>query len=253
MIIANNGIRLNVQQDGTHVSFVVEEQTKEATKILGYHKVLTDDQTGFSLRSNEKPSFNKKLKRFFLRGSDKDNHEKVVEMAFRSAREATNAIEALGRLINEVKWPEDISPMTHNIGQPESGGTTDVRFAIITKQQAMKLNLSAKNYFPEERTWVPKKGIVTLNQHYNEHISQCAQILNLATDPNCKIKQKHVINAHKINAERSTKALQLFRDSFDKAEREGYLIEFWRLVSAIRGPDDARLRGERAIIPPNHP
>jgi hypothetical protein len=239
MIIGANGIRIEANVQGNVLTYRVVEQTKRATDTLNYLGEIVDEDTGLRLRSNKRPSFNKTTGKFFIRGIEKTRDNDPVEVAFKSAAKAKEAVEALERLVGGVQLPPGIVPANHNdIAAPEPGGTTAVRFALITKDQANKLCLTGKKFYPEERYWKPARPIRTINKHYNEHIGQVVDVLNKASKKNdTSLSENQVVNPHRATTKGSRQAVEAVRDLFDRAEQNGYLVELWRVVTGIRGPD----------------
>lgn len=234
MLIKQNGVAIESNINGKVLAFQVIEQSKEFKDILKHFGNIQDPESKFSIRSNKYPAFSKKLNRFFVRGNIKEGEDKIVEIAFSSIKEAQEAQDALKRMVELVKWPEDIEEHNHNIGQPHPGGTTYLRFALITSSQARHLNLSAKEFYPEARQWENCEPIVTENKHYNEHIGQAVDVMNKAHGAQTDAQ---IINQHRVTNEQATMALDAIKKGFDKAEKEGYLIAYWRLITGIRGPD----------------
>src|SRR5688572_27972616 len=121
MILANNGVKLNVEVVGRSLQMQVLAQSKDATQYLHAIGQITDEETGLSIRSNKKPSFNHKTKRFFLRGTEQDHQEKVVEAQFPSTKEAKDAIAALDRMLDEI-GKVDLDKVNHQGGEVVPGG-----------------------------------------------------------------------------------------------------------------------------------
>lgn len=235
MLIEENGIKLEVNTDRNILKFKVLEQDAQASAIIKTFGPIKDDETGFVLRSNKYPACLKKRGKFFLRGSDKDQDNKEVVIEFESSRKATEAKEALCRLVSKVVEPEDLFEGEDHDQEIVPGSTTDVRTALITRSQAMHLDLDGKKIYPKERRWVKTKAVVTNNRHYNEHISQVVDVLNKALGGKEVIG--NVLNPHKVSSKQARQAVEAIRNMFDEAEKNGYLVALWRVVTGVRGPD----------------
>ncbi len=255
MLIQGKGISIDANVNGGVLTFSVIEQKKEASEALSLLGLVNDKDTGYSLRMNERPAYNKSKKRFFVRGKDKESNDKLVTINLKSSAEANRALQALQRMVAKVEVPK--ATATGNRVIYAKGGTTGVRFAIIKRSQAMFLDLTGKKFYPEERFWIPNtKPVVTENRHYNEHIGQVVDVLNKAHEP-ATPNDDNIINAHKATPTRSRQALDAVRRGFDEAEAGGYLVEYWRTITGIRGPDfvdepDKKQEPDEADIP-RHP
>jgi hypothetical protein len=231
MIIRNNGIEIAASVTGNNLKYTVISQTPEATDALKKLGNVADEETGLRLRSNNYPNFNHKERMFYVRGLDntKDNKETVAK--FNSSAEAREAMHALDRLVDKVTKPERM--------MPAEGGTTHVRMALISKSQAQKLKLSAKNHYPDKHEWSQSKAIKTVNTHYNEHIGQVVDVLNKSLGKVKAEMAEGVVNPHKVCSDDARYAVEQFRKLFSDAEKagDGKLVAIWRLVSGVRGPD----------------
>src|SRR5687768_12558019 len=122
----DNGLVIEAHQDGRRLTYQVVKQSNEATRALSLFGLINDD-SGFSLRANKYPSYNKKTKRFFVRGTQKAKDNERVEIDFKSIAEAQQALQALTRLAGAVRMP-DVTDPNHKdeIARPQPGGTTHV-------------------------------------------------------------------------------------------------------------------------------
>lgn len=235
MIIEGNGISIDAEVEGRTLCYRVTRQTKEATGIINAIAPVLDEESPFTLKSNKHPSFNKKLNRFFVRGYNKEEDEKVVSINFKSTALATQALAALERLVKNIVLPDGVSPCHSDSMKPVPGGTTHIRFAFLNRSMAEKIQLTGKKYYPDEVVWdVGTKPIKTINRHYNEHIAQGVDVLNKAFG---NAKTKGVINPHNVTHDQALSAVNALREMFNHAHENDYLIAFWRMVTALRGPD----------------
>lgn len=260
MIIEGQGIRLWAEVRGSCLRFRVEEQSDDATDALKLLRLVNDDETGFSLKSNKRPSYSHNTKRFFVRGTEREYHDKTVVCNFKSAEEANLALQALQRMVAKVVKPqivEDSNVHGRKMGKPVAGGTTHVRWGIIPRSIAVKLDLTAKEYYPDEPNWpepahvgegskakiakFPIKPICTRNGHYNEHIGQAVDVLNKhhmhANGIRHADTDASIVNPHKVSPLQGYQAVELLRRAFKEAEAGGFEVAFWRIVTGIRGPD----------------
>ncbi len=236
MVIEANGIRLDVSQEGRTLRYTVLEQSKEATKTLKFLGHVRDDETGFTLRSNARPSYKKDTRRFFIRGSEEDKNDKTVKATFPTAQEARNAVAALKRLLEKVVKPDIVDPQHNDQAAPLAGGTTHVRFAFINREMAEKLVLTGKKHYPDEVIdWEPTEPVVTKSRHYNEHIAQVVDVLNKSLEE--PVQVEGVINPHKVTPEQAKKTVEFMRSCFQYALEEDIMVPFWRVVTGLRGPD----------------
>lgn len=234
MIIEKNGIKIDASVRGNVLTYKILKQTKKASKFIKLFGVLQDNETGFSLRINNKPSFNSNIKRFFLRGKDSDKDEAVVTHTFGSTAEATQAMNALDKLIGKITRPQALVLGAENI-RYDKGGTSAVRFALITHDLAKKLHLTGKEYFPDELFWKEAEPTVTSSRHFNERIAQAVDVLNKAH--NFDGGKGNVIHPEKVSPEQAKKAVEAIRKLIVKADKDDYLVALWRLFGGIRGPD----------------
>jgi hypothetical protein len=235
MLIKGKGISVEADVNGGVLTYRVVEQTKEASNALTLLGIVRDKDTGYSLRTNDFPSYNKNKKRFFVRGKEKSGDGKSVVVDFKSTTEAARAFQALQRMVSKVSVPQASADGRGVIYA--HGGTSGIRFALIKRSQAMILDLTGKRHYPDERFWIPNTPpVVTVNRHYNEHIGQVVDVLNKAHEA-ATPADEDIINAHKATPARSRLALAAVRRLFDEAERDDYLVELWRTVTGIRGPD----------------
>jgi hypothetical protein len=239
MILDKNGIKVDVSTDGHVLYFRVLEQSEEATEALTLLGQVHDD--GFTLRSNKFPAFNRKTKKFFVRGRGHKKDDRKVTVEFKSAKEATDAMEALDRLLDKVRKPQINldDPRDIVVGRAivRQGGTSHVRMAFINKEKAKRLELTGHDNYPNEVVeWKPCEPVVTNNRHYNEHIAQVVDVLNKSVQDDNDVLG-HVINPHRVTQAQAKKAIKAVRKLFDDAERDDYLVAIWRVVTGIRGPD----------------
>lgn len=262
MIINTNGISINIATKGNVLKYKVLEQTKEATEILRKLTSITDPETGFSLRTNERPSYNKKAKRFFLRGIQKHKDNRQVKITFPSSKEASEAAEMLRKLVEKVVEPE-YNEYTHesdsNAGAAVPGGTAHIRFQFINREMAERLRLTNCSLYPEEiPEWMPTKPLHLKNDHANEHLAQCVDVLNKSIkDP---IKVHGIINPHKASVDGSKKAVELLKSCFQYSVENDCLVEFWRLITAQRACDVIKRYSKKSYekreanyVEPRHP
>ena len=233
MLIKDNGIEVQVGVKGNDFVFKVASQTEEATRLLRQSdKAIRDEATGLGLYSNKFPTWGPKQKCFFVRGSSKGKNNNEVKVPCASPAKAREAMYTFISLVSQIKPSERMVPTL--------GGTTHVRQAIITDKQAKILQLTANKHYPTERAWKATKGIVTENNHYNEHISQVTDVLNKSLPGRLPSGIKDgVVNHHKVTAPSAQYAVDAVKNLFDRAEREGktHLVAVWRLVSGMRAPD----------------
>lgn len=239
MIIDRNGIKIEAVVEGASLKYKVLEQSSTFTNNLKLHQVITDSATGFNIRSNLKPAYKHKSKRFYVRGFQQENHNDEVLCEFDYASQAQQALQALERLVDKVIQPEDVQKLEHKKeSQFKRGGTSYLRNALLTKQQAIKLGLTGKNFYKTDRYWksdtVPIK---TISFHWSDHQAQATSIFNKFANPNFKDKKDAASNPHYVTVEQARKAVEAARNQFDKAEEEDYLIAYWRLITAIRSCD----------------
>lgn len=247
MILEKNGIKIDVRIEDNILIFKVLEQTKEATNLLRTYKHVRDNQTGYSLRSNEKPSFNKNERRFFIRGSDKTANDKTVTVKLKTHKEATEALEALNRLLDKVVPLTDRDLEANEIRMGNAivalGGTSMFRFCLLSKSMADTLQLTGHKLWPDKSPleWVPCKPLLEGHWHWDEHSTQACDVMNKAHMSEEEYKNAgfddKVCNPHKATRLGSKKALKALRDFFQKAEEGGYLIEAWRLITFVRSTD----------------
>jgi len=238
MLINGQGIIVETEVRGSLLKFKVNEQTQEATENLKFYCVLTDNVTGYSLRVNKRPNFNRDLKRFFLRGSVEADNEKQVKIKFETPEKAQEALSALERLIAQVV-PPVFDMMQHNdqMGEATRGGTSDFRFSFINRAMAQRLNLTGKNLYPVEIVDVDPttKSVVVKSAHATQHLAQGFDVLTKACGK--VAHQGNTPNAHFVNNQQAERAVELLRSCFQLAFEEDFLVAFWRLVSNTRAPD----------------
>ena len=179
MIINNNGIRLDVQLNGRHLSYQVLEQSPEATERIQSVSEVKDDDSGISIRSNRFPSFNQEHKRFYLRGLEAKKNNKVVQAEFKTEAEAAEAVQGLRRIIDFIT-PENFPVQKkQSHGKVQSGGTSHCRFYFINRSMAKILCLTGHNHYPIETIdWKVSKPVVTKNKNYNTRIAGIVNVLN---------------------------------------------------------------------------
>lgn len=233
MLLKDNGIEVQVGVKGNDFIYKVISQTAEATRLLRQNdKAIRDEKTGLGLYSNKFPSWGPKGKCFFVRGSSKSKDSHEVKASFGSPEEAREAMNAFIGLMTQIKPSEYMVPVL--------GGTTHVRQALITNEQAKILQLTGHKHYPKERNWKATKSIVTENIHYNEHIGQVTDVLNKSLSGRLPAGIKDgVVNHHKVTGPAALFAVQEFKSLFDRAEHAGknHLVALWRLVSGMRAPD----------------
>jgi hypothetical protein len=246
--ISKNGITLDAYREGNVIRYRVLDQSKEATTALKFMVHVTDNETGYSLRSNKKPSFNRNQKRFFIRGDDKKEHNKEVVAEFNSSAEAQRAYQALERLLDKVKLPDFEPVQDHEVVLGEArvhkGGTNHYRMCILTERMARHLQLTGNKLWPKDgpAEWVPCKPLLERNQHFNEHSVQMCDVMNKSIMSAAEYKRQGlddgVVNPHKVTRDQAIAAKALIKKMFAEAEREGCLVAFWRLATALRSTDD---------------
>ncbi len=254
MLIQGKGISVDAHVDGSRLVYIVTEQTKEATKALELLGLVRDKETGYTLRTNNRPSYNSKKKRFFVRGREKDYDNETVTAKL-SYEEAPRALEALKRLIAKVKMP--VATATGGGIVYAKGGTSGVRFALIDRDIAMSLDLTGKNHYPFEPFWIPGTApVITENRHYNEHIGQVVDVLNKAHEASTP-DDDILINPHKVTPAQARQAIAAVREGFRAAKRGGYEVAYWRTITGIRGPDhvddEEKKKEPDANSVPRHP
>jgi hypothetical protein len=227
------GIAIDATVRGNNLVYRVVEQSPEASAAIKHLDKIIDEDTNMGLTINNFPNFKHTNKTFFLRGKDETRNNDEVTAKFASPAEAQGALFALDRLVQKIVTPAEM--------KPTPGATTHVRMAIITKDQARKLCVSANKFYPERREWPnePVEPVVTENTHYNEHIGQAVDILN-KTKTNDPIEYNNrVVNPHKVASEDARYAVEAVRRLFDNAEArgDGALVAVWRLVTGLRAPD----------------
>ncbi len=241
MIIEGNGIRLDVVRDRNVVRYRVLEQSEAATNTLKFLGHLRDPETGFSIRSNQRPSYSKVNKRFFVRGTDAEKNDKRVKITFDTIQEAINATWAIERLVNEIIMPE-IVDVGHNedavmTGQALRGGTTDFRFRFINRAMAKRLRLTGYKLYPVKvLDWEPCDPPITANAHWNSHCNQALDILSKSIEN--PLDERKVMNPHRATVRGSKTAVALLRDYFRLCYENDCIVEGWRLASYLRGPDE---------------
>jgi hypothetical protein len=236
MIIEANGIKLETSNnnDGT-VAVKILEQSKQATDAIKIRGFIKDEQTGYTLRSNNYPAFKRQNNKIFLRGADHSQNDRVITIPLNPGENLTTINGALQRMVAQATMPAVVDPQHKNEEmKPIPGGTTHVRFAFITRSMAEKLKLTAQHHYPEKVRWdVGTKPILTVNGHYNEHISQGVDVLNKAYG--AKTKDTGVVNPHRVTSTQAKKAVEAMQKLFKDAEDGDYLVALWRGVTSLRG------------------
>lgn len=236
MVINANGISINAVVEGKKLLYTVLEQTpqfKQTLEILG--GIVTDEESGFSLKSNVRPSYNGRIKRFFVRGTEEKSNDKQVKCKFASADDANAALQAMIRLANMVVVEEEVLTEKKEVIY-DPGGTSALRFNFINKDMATILQMTDhKNYPNAIQPWKPAKPVLTHNRHFNEHIGQGIDVLNKSVQPNAKLPK--VVNQHRVTPQQAAAAVNSLKQSFRHAHDNNYLVAYWRLISSIRGID----------------
>lgn len=241
MVISKNGITLEVDRQGSRLTFRVTEQTKAATDILRLLGEVRDPHTGFSLKSNKHPNFNAKKKRFYVRGIESSKNKEPVEVQLRSAEEANQAVEALERLLDQVTLPEpskeDERLIVIGNCQLHRGGTTHFRFAFLSKMMATRLELTGHKLYPENVIdWQKTDSMVINNPHWDEHANQICDVLNKSVSESNKTVG-FVTNPHKVTPKQARYAVDAVRKLFADADKNDALVAVWRVVTGLRAPD----------------
>lgn len=241
------GISVDANVIGRVLRYTVTNQTPEATEIIKFLKVLTDEQSEYNLRSNLRPSYKKSAKRFFVRGTEVEHNAKLVKTTFVTANEANEALAALGRLIARIQEPEieQALPIDELDAEPDGvpsqlGSVAHIRFKFINREMAQKLQLTNSAIYPRNVIeWSNTKAMVLRNPHWNEHAQQCIDCLNKSILPdNNKTKTSgNVINPHVVSVQQAKAAVDLLESCFQYALENDILIAWWRLVSCLRSPD----------------
>jgi hypothetical protein len=241
MVVERNGIRIDITQNGRTVNFRVLDQSKQATAALQLLGHVTDEQTGISLRSNKEPSYNRKTKRLFVRGSSREGHNKVVTVETRTAEEARQIVEAVPRLLDQVQYPDQVQASAGRIiiggAEVAQGGTTHVRMALISRRMAQHLQLTGHDLYPDDPIdWQPCRPAIIKNAHWLEHQGQVVDVMNKSVDNRPNIKA-NFINPHRVSPAQARNAVAAFKRLFEEAEAGNYLVAMWRLVTGIRHCD----------------
>lgn len=253
MRINKNGIELDITNaDGGSVIRIVR-QSPAVTRILSEYKNITDPDTGFSIRSNSHPSFNKSRLRLYLRGSDRDKNDQEVFIASNIISH-NRLVQTLDRLLGMAVERETVSAREANsfIEQNKSGhigvngkpinkrmaNTTLVRMAFINREMAKILQLTDCNKYPDKCIeWEALAPVHTKNAHYNEHLGQIVDVLNKSVGNSKFITD--VVNPHNVTADAAKWMVKHLRSSFEEAHKMGryHLIAMWRTYTGLRGPD----------------
>lgn len=219
------------------LKYKILNQSEDFTAALREHDVLTDENTGFSLKSHNKPNYSNERRRFYVRGREAENNNREVRVSFEDRTQAREALNSLELLLTQVIPEDEVMLPDH------PGSTTACRMAIISRDQAQRLSLTAKDYYPDQRRWgVAEPHVIPNNFHFTEHIAQIVDVLNKAEDPNYQTpRDENYVNAHRVDHESCEAALAIIRNAFDEAEdndEDGKtLIALWRIVSGLRAPD----------------
>lgn len=244
MIIDKNGIRVNVSSSGGICSFEVLSQTDDATKTLDFIGPITDLGSGYSIKTNNYPAYNRKKKRFFIRGKDKSGDNNIVQVSDVSQ---TQLVAILDKLLGLIKMPT-ITKSEHDSSRPvqyrpkETGGTTHIRWAVFGKTAARRIELTGHDFYPDEPEWpgphatLPVKPVVTVNKHFNEHLAQAVDVLNKSVSPEAKIDL--VPNPHKVTHRQAKLAVDSLRKLYKDAVDGNYVVALHRLLTGIRGFDE---------------
>lgn len=231
MIIKYDGISIEANTNDNLLLLRVLEQSPEFTSKLKSVDSVTDESTGISIKSNNRPAWKKSTKTIYLRGADASRNDDVITIEFQNPNDCRNAILSVDSLIKaaaEIKSEYEVEA---------NGGTADCRRAIITESQAKVLTLTDHDKWSSKRRWAFTNPVHTINKHYNEHIGQLVDVLNKAfgfVEDN-----DSVVNHHKVTQEEAKWAYDYACKFFDEAEAAGpgFLVATWRLISGMRGPD----------------
>lgn len=234
------------------LKYQITNQSDAFTRALRQHELLEHDATGFSLKSHNKPNYSTNNRRFYVRGQQPEHNDREVRIAFEDRDQARTALSALSDLLEAVIPEQNMLP-------DHPGSTTACRMAIISRRQAQRLSLTAKDHYPPERQWATAEPhIIPCNFHFSEHIGQIVDVLNKAHDENFRnAGDVEVVNEHRVDHESCLSAVQILQNAFDEAEAadgEGKtLIAFWRMVSGLRAPDVDENGDGRERNPHNEP
>ena len=241
-----NKLTLEAQILNNVLKYKVTNQSNDFTAALKRAKVIEDGP--YSLKYNRRPAFCTEKERFYLRGSDPEQDNREVRIEFETSEEAIAALVSLQKMIAKVS-PESYTP-------DHPGSTTAARMALIKRSQAQTLGLTAKDHYPDERSWTPAQPhVLDCNFHFTEHIGQLIDVLNKSVEPQGTQTAADIVNPHKVDKEAAEWAVDAIRNLFDLAEEQGgkHLVALWRIVSGTRAPDvdengDGR---QRNPTPPN--
>lgn len=117
----------------------------------------------------------------------------------------------------------------------QNGGTLKVRNAFLTLEMAEYLKVKMSNQYSQRVSWTIAAPIVTNNKHYDEHIGQVVDVLNKAH----KVKEYSdgVVNHHRVGTKSASFVVKLIRQAINDAYTNGYLLELWKIMTGLRGPD----------------
>jgi hypothetical protein len=232
MVINKNGIKLNVERRDNELRIKILEQDSEFTNNLKLLTQVSDRDTGLILRSNKHPSFNKTLRKIFVRGSDSAKDNKLIKIPFDTSDKAQEGIEGIKRLLDKVVP----IPTTVNY-RTMPGGVSNFRMSFINRAMAQKLCVTGKDLYPEEvLEWQPTDNKINISsRHYLEHQLQACDTLNKSVGYFSNLL--NAPNEHTVTEEQARKAVESFRRFFKDAYEGDYLIAAWRISSYIRGPD----------------
>lgn len=230
--VSENGITADLRTEGSSLFYRVREQTPEATRLIKECRPGVED-LGFKLRSNRRPNYNHDSKVFFVRGSEQGRNDDEVCAQLGSEAEARQAMFAFVDMIADLSEPER--------RPPHPGGTTHLRQAFYPREIARTLHVSYNRHYPDQPIeWQPVEPMHSNNAHWNEHIGQGIDVLNMASTPNLREQfRRGVIHPESIDHESAVAAKQILTEAIQRAHAVGpkCSIALWRLMTALRAPD----------------
>lgn len=247
MIIEQNGVRVGLEIDGNNLKFQVLDQAEETTKLLRSLGSVTDEVTGFSMRTNKFPSFNHQENRFYLRGTVAEKNAKEVVAKFDNPARAREAVTAIGVLLSKIRPPNGVATTP--------GSTAACRLALIPRDMAIALRLTDCKNWPAENKWTPAHSMQIGNPHFDEHLAQIVDVLNKAHGAEIVMDRLHeqvAANVHleKVEREGASWAVAAVKRLLAEGHARGLSAEtsLWRIFSGLRAPDvvDSQIRALRA-------